>query len=118
MGLGAQRQHQPPAGLRVGEDPDDAGAPLDLLVQPLEQVRALQVLVVLARQPLERQRLADDANASCCALSLVIHFFSWDVPRNGFQIISRGRQRLGIPGHIEDGLLRRQNGLRADAERL
>jgi hypothetical protein len=35
------------------------GAPLDLLVQALEQIGRLQVLVVLARQPVEGQRLLD-----------------------------------------------------------
>jgi hypothetical protein len=35
------------------------GAPLDLLVQTLEQVGRLQVLVLLARQAVEAQRLLD-----------------------------------------------------------
>ena len=45
-----------------GKDPDDSGAALDLLVEPLEQVRGLQVLVVLAGQAVneeERDRVKE-----------------------------------------------------------
>lgn len=59
MDLGAQRADQTHAGFGVREDPDDAGSALDLLVEPLKQVGALEVLVVLPRQPVKRQRLAD-----------------------------------------------------------
>ena len=57
--LGRERADQAQAAFGVGEDPDDVGAPLDLLVQPLQEVGRLQVLVVLARQPVKAQRLRD-----------------------------------------------------------
>jgi len=53
VGLDAQRQHQAQTTGRVREDAHDPGAPLDLLVQTLEQVGALQVLLVLAWQPVK-----------------------------------------------------------------
>ncbi len=59
MDLGTQRADQAETAGRVGKDPDDPGAPLDLLVEPLEHVRALEMLVVLARQAIEVQRLPD-----------------------------------------------------------
>jgi hypothetical protein len=57
--LDRERTDQAQADFGVAEDTDDMGAPLDLLVQPLQQVGRLQVLVVLARQPVEAQRLLD-----------------------------------------------------------
>ena len=48
-----ERRDQPQAALNVGEDPHDVGAPLDLLVQTLEQVGRFEVFLMLARQPVE-----------------------------------------------------------------
>ena len=43
----------------VGKDPDDPCPSLDLLVESFKHVGRLQMLVVLARQAVEAQRLAD-----------------------------------------------------------
>ena len=59
MHLDRERPDQAQAARGVGEDADDVGASLDLLVQALEQVGRLQVLMVLARQPVEGQGLLD-----------------------------------------------------------
>ncbi len=45
-GLDAQRPDQPQTGLDIGEDAHDLRPALDLFVEPLEQVGALQGLVV------------------------------------------------------------------------
>ena len=58
--LDAQCADQAQTALRIGKNPHDMGAALDLLVQPLQHVRSLQMLVVLARQPVEGQPL------QCC----------------------------------------------------
>jgi hypothetical protein len=57
--LDGEGADQAPAASGVGEDPHHRGAPFDLLVQAFEPVDRLEVLVVLARQPLEDQRLFD-----------------------------------------------------------
>ena len=59
MGLGAERANQPEAARGIGKDADDPRASLDLLVEPFEHVGRLQVLVVLAGQAVEVQRLPD-----------------------------------------------------------
>ena len=50
---------QPQAARGVGKDAHHVGAPLQLLVQPLEHVGRLHVLVVLRRQLVGGQRLLD-----------------------------------------------------------
>jgi hypothetical protein len=59
MGFDCQRPHQPQAALGIGEDPHDVGAALDLLVEALEHVGRFEMLMVLARQPVESQGLVD-----------------------------------------------------------
>ena len=59
MGFGTQRPDQSQAARRVREDAHHTGAALDLFVEPLEEIGRLQMLVVLAREPVEVQRLAD-----------------------------------------------------------
>ena len=57
--LDAQGSNQPQAGGDVWKDAHDAGASLDLLIEPFEHVAALHVFVVRARHPIEVQRLTD-----------------------------------------------------------
>ena len=59
VGFGTEGSDQPEAARGVGKDPDHPRAPLDLLVEALKHVRALEMLVVLARQAVEVQGLAD-----------------------------------------------------------
>jgi len=59
VGLDRKRPHQPQTALGIGEDAHDMGAALDLLVQPLQHVGALEMLMMLAGQPIEGQRLVD-----------------------------------------------------------
>jgi hypothetical protein len=47
------------ATLAIGEDAHDMGAPHDLLVQALQHVGRFEMLMMLARQPIESQRLVD-----------------------------------------------------------
>jgi hypothetical protein len=58
--LDRERPDQPQAAFGVGEDAHHGGPPLDLLVEAFQEVRRLQMLVVvLARQPIEGERLLD-----------------------------------------------------------
>jgi hypothetical protein len=50
---------QPSTARGGGEDADDLGAPLALLIEALKEVGGLQVFVVLARQALKGQGLID-----------------------------------------------------------
>ena len=59
VGLDGERPHQPPATLAIGEDAHDMGAPLDLLVQALPHVGRFEMFMMLARQAMESQRLAE-----------------------------------------------------------
>ena len=59
MGFDRERPHQPEAAFGIGKDPHDMGAALDLLVEALEHVGRLEMLMVLARQPVKSQRLVD-----------------------------------------------------------
>src|SRR6202163_4360562 len=54
VGLDGERPHQPQAALAIGEDAHDMGAPLDLLVQALQHVGRFEMLMMLARQPIEK----------------------------------------------------------------
>jgi hypothetical protein len=57
--LHGQGPDQPQATGLVGEDADDVRASLELLVDPLEHVGALELFVVLARQTVKRPGLLD-----------------------------------------------------------
>ena len=59
VGLDRQRSYQPEAAFGIGEDPHHMSAALDLLVDALQHVGRLEMLMVLARQPVKRQRLVD-----------------------------------------------------------
>ena len=59
MGLDGERADQAEATLGVGKDAHDMGAPLDLLIVAPQHVGALEVLVMLARQPVEGEGLLD-----------------------------------------------------------
>ena len=59
VGFGAKDAHEAQAGLGIVEDAHDACAAFDFLVESFEQVRALEMLVVLARQHVERPGLGD-----------------------------------------------------------
>ena len=59
VGFDGERPDQAQAAFGIGEDAHDIGATADFLVQPLQHVGGLEVLVVLARQPEEGQRLFD-----------------------------------------------------------
>jgi len=59
VGLDRKRPHQPQATFAIGEDPHHMGAALDLLVQPLQHICRFEMLMVLARQAIEGQRLVD-----------------------------------------------------------
>jgi hypothetical protein len=54
-----QRPDQPQATLRVGKNPDYQHASLQLLIDPLEHIYALEVLVALPRQPVKNPGLLD-----------------------------------------------------------
>ncbi len=57
--LDGERAHQPQAARFVGEDAHEQGAAFDLLVEALEHVGRFEMLVVLARQPVEGEGLVD-----------------------------------------------------------
>ena len=57
--LDGKRPDQAQAGRRVGEDAYHQRLPLDLLVQPLQEIRRLQIFVMLPWQAVERQRFLD-----------------------------------------------------------
>jgi hypothetical protein len=59
VGFDRQRPDQPQATLAIGKDAHDVGAALDLLVQALQHVGRFEMLMVLARQAVEAQRLVD-----------------------------------------------------------
>ena len=59
VGFDRECPHQPQAAVAIGKDAHDMGASPDLLVQALQHVGRLEMLVVLARQPIERQCLVD-----------------------------------------------------------
>ena len=59
VGFDRECPHQSQAAVAIGKDAHDKGAAPDLLVQSLQHIGRLQMLVVLARQPIERQRLID-----------------------------------------------------------
>jgi hypothetical protein len=53
VGLDRKRPHQPQAALGVGKDPHNTGTAFDLLVEALQYVSGLEMLMVLARQPVK-----------------------------------------------------------------
>jgi hypothetical protein len=57
VGFDRQRPDQPQTAFLVGKDPHHVGAPLDLLVEPLQHVGALHVLVMRERQAVIGQGL-------------------------------------------------------------
>src|SRR5215472_2732983 len=59
VGLHREGPHQPQTAVAIREDAHDMGPPLDLLVQALQHVGRLEVLMVLARQPVKGQGLVD-----------------------------------------------------------
>ena len=59
VGFGPEGSDQPEAARGGGKDPDHPRAPRDLLVAALTHVRALEMLVVVARQAGDVQGLAD-----------------------------------------------------------
>ena len=59
VGLDRRGPHQPQATLPIGEDAHDVGTPLDLLVYALQHIGRFETLMVLARQPVESERLID-----------------------------------------------------------
>src|SRR5262249_10442471 len=59
VGLDGERPHQPQTAVAIGKDAHDLGAASDLLVQSLQHIGRLEMLVVLPRQPIERQRLVN-----------------------------------------------------------
>ena len=50
---------QPQGALLIGKDADDMGAAFELLVKPLKHIDALEMLVVLSRQPVEGKSFLD-----------------------------------------------------------
>jgi hypothetical protein len=50
MGLDRERPDEPQATFRIRKDPDNMGAPLDLLIETLEHIRGLHVLVMGERK--------------------------------------------------------------------
>ena len=59
VNLHAERTNQPQAGLSIGKDAHDVRTALNLFIEPLQHIGGLHVLVMLARQPIESERLAD-----------------------------------------------------------
>ena len=57
--FGTECPYQTEATGGIGKDPHDPRAPFDFLVESLQHVGRLQVLVMLARQTVEVERLAD-----------------------------------------------------------
>jgi hypothetical protein len=57
--LNGQGSDEPQAAGLVREDPHDARAPLELLVEALQQIGALQMLVVRQGQAVEGEGLLD-----------------------------------------------------------
>lgn len=55
--LDEQRPHQAHDARLVGKNADDIGAPLDLLVQPLQRIRGVQRRAVRVRTRHERQHV-------------------------------------------------------------
>src|SRR5213075_2642326 len=72
VGLDRQCPHQPQAALAIGEDAHDMGAAPDFLVEALQHIGRFEVLMVLPRQPVKRQRLVDvvfDPAGELCGLA-------------------------------------------------
>jgi hypothetical protein len=59
VGFDGERPDEAQAALNIWEEAHDVGSTPDLLVETLQHVGGLEVLVVLARQPEEGQRLFD-----------------------------------------------------------
>src|SRR5437762_2216371 len=59
VGLDGERPDEPQTTFAIGEDAHDMGAAPDLLVQSLQHIGRFEVLVMLPRQPVKRQRLVD-----------------------------------------------------------
>ena len=59
MRLDRQCPHQPQTAFAIWEDAHDMGAAPDLFVQALQHIGRLEVLMVLARQPVKGQGLVD-----------------------------------------------------------
>ena len=59
VGLDGERPHEPQATFVIGKDAHDLGAAPDLLVEALQHIGRFEVLMVLPRQPVKRQRLVD-----------------------------------------------------------
>jgi hypothetical protein len=57
--LDGERAHQPQATLAIGEDAHHVGTAPDLLIEALQHVGRFEMLMVLARQAVEGQRLVD-----------------------------------------------------------
>lgn len=51
-----QRPNESQGALLVWKDADDLGSAFEFLIEPLEHVRALEMLVVLSGQPIKGQR--------------------------------------------------------------
>lgn len=59
---------EPNRGADVGKDPHDVRAPLDLLMQPLERIRAVQLLPMLRRKVLVGQDVLSRLFKQRCGL--------------------------------------------------
>lgn len=105
--LHGQSPDQPQAAGLVGEDADDVCASLELLVDPLEHVGALEVFVVLARQTVKRPGLLDVALHPLAQPRIL----RLPAPQPGRQIPPRllGRAPVVKPAQLqmrEDGVVR------------
>ncbi len=59
MGLDRERPDEPQATFRIRKDPDNMGAPLDLLIETREHVRRFHVPVMRKRRTGMGKRLFD-----------------------------------------------------------
>jgi hypothetical protein len=57
--LDGESANEPQRALLVGEDANDMGAALDLLIDPLEHVCAFEMLVMLSGQPVKSEGFLD-----------------------------------------------------------
>jgi hypothetical protein len=55
VGFDGERAHQPQAALAIGENGHDMSFAFDLLVETLQHVSRFEILMVLTRQPVNRQ---------------------------------------------------------------
>jgi hypothetical protein len=59
VGLDCERSHQAEATLFIGKDPHDMGPAFEFFVQAFQHVGAFEMLMMLARQPVEGEGLVD-----------------------------------------------------------